>query len=90
MSNTAALTDLEEIARDPFARDTPVRAQVAFVRTLIHESRRIPAVDPRAGAVSQQVDEELTRLKRMVCDRASEPPRPAAPSSGAGTADESR
>jgi hypothetical protein len=74
MPNTALTAVVEEIARDPRAGDACVRTQIAFIRSLMDEIDRSPKDDPRANALADQLFEEMTRLRGMVCDRVL--PRP--------------
>jgi hypothetical protein len=75
MSPAAALTDLEKISPESGSRDASVRTQVALIRSLTDEIRRLTAINAGASALSEQLAEEMARLERMLRDRASEPPR---------------
>jgi hypothetical protein len=74
MSNTALTAVVEEIARDPRVGDASVRTQLAFIRSLMDEIERSPKHDARANALAEQLFEEMTRLRGMVCDRIAQTP----------------
>jgi hypothetical protein len=71
----SALRVVEGLTHGGHAEDAAVRAQVAFIRALVDEVARCPAIGDRVRALCAQLDDEVERLGRMARHRAPEPPR---------------
>jgi hypothetical protein len=72
MATTRALQLLESVTRNEGAWNgddvlgAAARTQVALVRALVDEIRRRPDSDAAVGRLFEQLDEEVTRLARLL------------------------
>jgi hypothetical protein len=53
-------------SRDGMQEGCEVRAQLAFIRALLDEIERFVPADPRAFAITEQLEEEVTRLRSLL------------------------